>query len=95
MEPQAPIKSEFAAVSSLQLHEAWEVLNILKLMAEEDKGVKLRSLLEAYPALIPALQQIQVCICISPQLMLDFRLNKRLFDTLLSFFVFLRNGWAW
>jgi hypothetical protein len=54
-------KTEFNAVTGLQLPDAWEVLNIVKSMAEEDKGVKLRSLLEAYPALGPALQQIQVC----------------------------------
>ena len=59
---QAPqqVRSEFSVVTNLQLHEAWELLDAIKNMIDEDKGIKLKSLLEAHPALGVAIQQLQV-----------------------------------
>ena len=49
-------------VANLQLHEAWELLDAIKSMIDEDKGTKIKSLLDAHPALGVAVQQIQVDI---------------------------------
>lgn len=46
-------------VSALQLHEAWDLLESMKKLVDDDRG-KARSLLEAYPQLIGALIEVQV-----------------------------------
>lgn len=50
------------AVSNLQLYEAWDILDLLKKMADEDRGDKIRQLLEGYPQLVGAVNQIQVVV---------------------------------
>ncbi len=60
--PAGGAKNEFQAVSNLQLHEAWEVLDIMKKLADEDKGEKAKALLDAYPNLASSLLQIQVSV---------------------------------
>lgn len=46
-------------VSALQLHEAWDLLESMKKLVDDDRG-RARSLLEAYPQLIGALIEVQV-----------------------------------
>jgi Hinge domain of cleavage stimulation factor subunit 2 len=47
------------SVSTLQLHEAWDLLESMKKLVDDDRG-RARSLLEAYPQLIGALIEVQV-----------------------------------
>ena len=47
------------SVSALQLHEAWDLLESMKKLVDDDRG-RARSLLEAYPQLIGALIEVQV-----------------------------------
>ena len=53
------IKSLHITVSALQLHEAWDLLESMKKLVDDDRG-RARSLLEAYPQLIGALIEVQV-----------------------------------
>jgi hypothetical protein len=46
-------------VSALQLHEAWDLLESMKKMVDDDRG-RARSLLEAHPQLIGAFIEVQV-----------------------------------
>ena len=55
--PLSPIVSYL--VSALQLHEAWDLLESMKKLVDDDRG-RARSLLEAYPQLIGALIEVQV-----------------------------------
>ena len=47
------------SVSALQLHEAWDLLESMKKMVDDDRG-RARSLLEAHPQLIGAFIEVQV-----------------------------------
>ena len=59
-ETSATARHEFQVIASLQLHEAWDILDAMKKLTEEDRGEKARALLEACPQLVGALAQIQV-----------------------------------
>lgn len=56
-------RQEDKVISGLHLHEAWDVLDFVKRLADEGTGEKARHLLEKYPQLIPALLQIEVQKC--------------------------------
>ena len=60
MDFEPSFKQEADTVQSLQLHEAWDILEYVKRLADEGTGQRARSLLSAYPQLVPALLQIQV-----------------------------------
>jgi cleavage stimulation factor subunit 2 len=57
-------RHEEKVVTGLHLHEAWDVLDFVKRLADEGTGAKARQLLEKYPQLIPALLQIEVRLLI-------------------------------
>ncbi len=70
----APMAALIATIHSLQLHEAWDLLEAMKkLVMGEKRGNKLREMVEQHPQLIPAMYEIQVrvqdyekrvcCIC--------------------------------
>jgi hypothetical protein len=49
------------AIDDLKLHEAWDILESMKKLVMEDKrGVKVKSILEAHPQLVHAMYEIQV-----------------------------------
>ena len=61
-ETTAAPRGDFQAVTSLSLADAWEILDAIKTLTddEKDKGNKARILLESNPNFVQALQQIQV-----------------------------------
>lgn len=49
-------------MSELKLHEAYDILDAMKRIVDEDSGERAKSILEAHPQLVDALLQIQVGI---------------------------------
>ena len=60
IESEPTLRQETQAVLNLKLSEAWDVLEIIKYMSEDNNGDKARFLFENYPQLVPALLQLQV-----------------------------------
>lgn len=56
----APGKDTDEVVASLKLHEAYDILEAMKRIVDEDNGERARSILESHPQLVIALLQIQV-----------------------------------
>jgi hypothetical protein len=54
-------------VASLKLHEAYDILEAMKRIVDEDNGERARSILESHPQLVIALLQIQVHLSLSAQ----------------------------
>ena len=59
IESEPTLRQETQVILNLQLYEAWDILDYIKKIADEDNGQKIRALLETYPQLIPAIIQIQ------------------------------------
>ncbi len=60
-ETTAPVqRTEAQLVQSMPLNEAWDVLELVKRLADEGDGEKARALLEMYPQLLLTLTLIQV-----------------------------------
>jgi hypothetical protein len=55
-----PGKDTDDVVGSLKLHEAYDILEAMKRIVDEDNGERARTILEAHPQLVIALLQIQV-----------------------------------
>jgi len=53
------VKTTESVVAGLKLHQAYDFLEAMKKMVEEDQGHKAKAILEAYPQLIPACVEIQ------------------------------------
>ena len=53
------MKTTESVVAGLKLHQAYDFLEAMKKMAEEEHGHRARAVLEAYPQLIPACVEIQ------------------------------------
>ena len=59
IESEPTLRQETQVILNLQLYEAWDILDYIKKIADDDNGQKIRALLETYPQLIPAIIQIQ------------------------------------
>lgn len=53
------IKTTEGVVAGLKLHQAYDFLETMKNIVEEDHGRRAKAILEAYPQLIPAFLDIQ------------------------------------
>jgi hypothetical protein len=56
------VKSTHDVVSELKLHEAYDILDAMKRIVDEDSGERAKGILEAHPQLVDALLQIQVSV---------------------------------
>ena len=54
------MKGTAEVVGELKLHEAYDILDAMKRIVDEDSGSRAKSILEAYPQLVSALLEIQV-----------------------------------
>ena len=55
----ASAKTTEGTIAGLKLHQAYDFLETMKNIVEEDQGHRAKAILEAYPQLIPACIEIQ------------------------------------
>lgn len=57
--PASVVKTTEGVIAGLKLHQAYDCLETMKRIVEEDHGHRAKAILEAYPQLIPAFLEIQ------------------------------------